>query len=87
MRQMRGPKEESCIQHLQKFNLIEKLCLSDVCASTLYVYHLQISEHAHRGLFLVGVEETIRIPFVTVGSPNLGQAVPRESRVHISQRS
>jgi hypothetical protein len=37
--------------------------------------HLQISEYAHRGLFLVRIEETIGIPFIAVGSPNLGQAV------------
>ena len=40
------------------------------------VEHLQVSEHAHGACFLFGIEETFRVPFVTVWSPNLGQAVP-----------
>lgn len=62
-----------------------------VTVRSMYVdaaYHLQIGVHAHRSLFLVGVEETIGIPFITVGSPNLGQAIyPLESRVHTLRRS
>lgn len=73
MRQTKGLKEE--LMHIKRTKVqpFRKVVL----VRSMYtdaVYHLQISIHAHRGLFLVHVKETVGIPFITVESPNLRQA-------------
>jgi hypothetical protein len=80
-----GPEDEPRTK-LTKVQPFARLPSSDPCKPT-GARHSQVCEYAHSRLFLVGVEEAIGVPFVSVWSPNLWQAVQSTSTLRSCYRS